>query len=57
MLWLDSNYPLDKDASEPGVARGTCSADSGDPDTVESEHASASVTFSNIRFGPIGSTT
>ncbi|ESK92213.1 cellulose -beta-cellobiosidase precursor [Moniliophthora roreri MCA 2997] len=56
MLWLDSNYPLDKDATTPGVARGTCSADSGDPQTVESQHASASVTFSNIKFGPIGST-
>ncbi|KAL0572161.1 hypothetical protein V5O48_009808 [Marasmius crinis-equi] len=56
MLWLDSNYPLDKDASTPGVARGTCSADSGDPQTVESQHGSASVTFSNIKVGPIGST-
>jgi cellulose 1,4-beta-cellobiosidase len=57
MLWLDSNYPLDRDASQPGVARGTCSSDSGDPETVESQHGSASVVFSNIRFGPIGSTT
>ncbi|KAK7037534.1 Exoglucanase [Paramarasmius palmivorus] len=56
MLWLDSNYPLDKDASTPGVARGTCSADSGDPETVESQHGDASVIFSNIKVGPIGST-
>ncbi|KAJ8075074.1 hypothetical protein PM082_019401 [Marasmius tenuissimus] len=56
MLWLDSNYPLDKDPSEPGVARGTCSADSGKPETVESQHPDASVTFSNIKVGPIGST-
>ncbi|KAK1216979.1 hypothetical protein PQX77_020383 [Marasmius sp. AFHP31] len=56
MLWLDSNYPLDKDASTPGVARGTCSADSGAPETVESQHPDASVTFSNIKVGPIGST-
>lgn len=56
MLWLDSNYPLDKDPSTPGVARGTCSADSGDPETVESQHPDATVIYSNIKVGPIGST-
>ncbi|THG93016.1 hypothetical protein EW026_g8093, partial [Hermanssonia centrifuga] len=56
MLWLDSNYPTNKTASTPGVARGTCSATSGDPKTVESVSASASVTFSNIKFGDIGTT-
>jgi cellulose 1,4-beta-cellobiosidase len=56
MLWLDSNYPTDADPSKPGIARGTCDADSGDPKTVESQHGSASVTFSNIKYGPIGST-
>ncbi|KAF7796252.1 hypothetical protein EIP86_007426 [Pleurotus ostreatoroseus] len=56
MQWLDSDYPTTKDASTPGVARGTCSADSGIPATVESQSSSASVTFSNIKFGDIGST-
>ncbi|KAI3616011.1 cellulose-beta-cellobiosidase precursor [Moniliophthora roreri] len=56
MLWLDSNYPLDKDASTPGVARGTCDSESGDPQTVESEHPDATVIFSNIKVGPIGAT-
>lgn len=56
MLWLDSNYPTDKDASTPGVARGACDASSGVPETVESESASASVTYSNIKYGDIGST-
>ncbi|KAG7086412.1 hypothetical protein E1B28_002367 [Marasmius oreades] len=56
MLWLDSNYPLDKSPSTPGVARGTCDSASGDPQTVESQHASASVVFSNVKVGPIGST-
>jgi len=56
MLWLDSNYPTDKDPSTPGVARGTCSTDSGKPDDVESSAASATVTYSNIKFGDIGST-
>ncbi|GES61459.1 cellobiohydrolase celD [Aspergillus terreus] len=56
MMWLDSSYPEDADASEPGVARGTCEHGVGDPETVESQHPGATVTFSNIKFGPIGST-
>ncbi|KAI8635660.1 glycoside hydrolase family 7 protein [Xylariaceae sp. FL1651] len=56
MLWLDSNYPLDKDASSPGVARGSCDTGSGVPADVESKQASNKVTYSNIRFGPINST-
>merc|ERR1712098_563814 len=35
MLWLDSNFPLDKDPSEPGVNRGPCPTDSGDPVDME----------------------
>ena len=56
MLWLDSDYPLDKDASQPGVSRGPCATTSGDPSTVESQNADATVVFSNIKVGPIGST-
>jgi cellulose 1,4-beta-cellobiosidase len=57
MLWLDGEkYPTDADASTPGVPRGTCATTSGDPDTVEKEHANAKVTYSNIKVGPIGST-
>jgi cellulose 1,4-beta-cellobiosidase len=56
MLWLDSAYPLDKDESEPGVARGSCARESGKPDDVRKSAASAKVVFSNIKFGPIGST-
>ncbi|KAI0152706.1 glycoside hydrolase family 7 protein [Xylariaceae sp. FL1272] len=56
MLWLDSSYPLDKDASTPGVARGTCDTGSGVPADVESAQASDSVIYSNIKFGPINST-
>ncbi|THH17839.1 hypothetical protein EW146_g3054 [Bondarzewia mesenterica] len=56
MLWLDSDYPTTASPSTPGVARGTCATTSGVPATVESVSASASVTFSNIKFGPIGST-
>ncbi|KAL4990230.1 putative 1,4-beta-D-glucan cellobiohydrolase A [Aspergillus falconensis] len=56
MMWLDSSYPTDADPSQPGIARGTCEHGAGDPDVVESQHPDASVTFSNIKFGPIGST-
>ncbi len=56
MLWLDSSYPLDKDPSEPGVARGSCPQDSGAPDDVRESAANAKVTYSNIKFGPVGST-
>merc|ERR1711881_381820 len=54
MLWLDSTYPVG--SSEPGAARGTCPTASGKPDDVETNHADSSVTFSNVRFGEIGST-
>jgi cellulose 1,4-beta-cellobiosidase len=56
MLWLDSTYPVDEDPSTPGVGRGTCPTDSGIPEVVETEHADAYVVYSNIKFGPIGST-
>jgi cellulose 1,4-beta-cellobiosidase len=56
MLWLDSSYPVDADASKPGVARGTCATSSGVPSDVESKNADSTVIYSNIKFGPIGST-
>ncbi|KAF2454238.1 exoglucanase-like protein 1 precursor [Lineolata rhizophorae] len=56
MLWLDAPYPTDRDPSEPGVARGDCDTGSGVPADVESQNADASVTFSAIKVGPIGST-
>lgn len=56
MEWLDSNYPTDRDASEPGVARGSCENGVGDPTEIVDSNPDASVTFSNIKFGPIGST-
>ncbi|KAF4613112.1 hypothetical protein D9613_011192 [Agrocybe pediades] len=56
MLWLDSDYPTDADPSKPGIARGTCSTSSGKPTDIETANANASVTYSNIRFGDIGST-
>ena len=56
MLWLDAPYPPTKDASAPGVTRGTCSATSGAPTDVEKNSPNSSVTFSAIKWGPINST-
>ncbi|KZT38150.1 cellulase CEL7A [Sistotremastrum suecicum HHB10207 ss-3] len=56
MLWLDSDYPTTADPTAPGVARGTCATTSGVPATVEADSPNAQVIYSNIRFGPIGST-
>jgi len=54
MLWLDSTYPVD--SKDPSMYRGHCSADSGLPADVEKDHAKASVVFSNIRYGRMGTT-
>jgi cellulose 1,4-beta-cellobiosidase len=54
MLWLDSTYPVD--STSAGAARGTCATSSGVPADVEANQASSTVIYSNIKFGPIGST-
>ncbi|KAI6091291.1 glycoside hydrolase family 7 protein [Hypoxylon rubiginosum] len=55
MLWLDSSYPPEK-AGQPGGDRGDCAQDSGVPSDVEASIPDAKVIWSNIRYGPIGST-
>lgn len=55
MAWLDQTvYPDNSTAL--GSARGTCAPGSGTPAEVEGQAATASVTFSNIKFGAINST-
>ncbi|KAG8917859.1 Exoglucanase 1 [Tulasnella sp. 417] len=54
MLWLDSQYPTD--CTKDGCYRGTCPTTSGVPAEIEVSAASATVTYSNIRVGDIGST-
>ncbi|KAJ3037940.1 hypothetical protein HDV00_001219 [Rhizophlyctis rosea] len=56
MLWLDSNYPTDADPSIPGVARGTCPTTSGKSADMQKSNPDSAVKFSNIKWGPIGST-
>merc|ERR1712151_1072630 len=48
-------YPVD--SSDPGAYRGSCSTDSGVPKDVESKQGNAKVKFSDIKWGPLGSTT
>lgn len=55
-LWLDSTYPVDGDATKPGIKRGPCGTDTGVPADVESESPDSTVTYSNVRYGDIGST-
>lgn len=54
MLWLDSTYPTD--CTKDGCLRGTCATTSGVPSDVETSAASATVTYSNIKVGPVGAT-
>jgi len=56
MLWLDSQYPTTSDPSVPGVLRGPCATNTGQPKVLQNEYPTAHVIYSNIRFGPIGST-
>ncbi|KAB2568570.1 Glycosyl hydrolase family 7 [Lasiodiplodia theobromae] len=56
MLWLDSDYPVDADPSQPGISRGTCPTTSGVPSEVEESAASAYVVYSNIKVGDLNST-
>ena len=52
MLWLDSDYPPTSPPTTPGVPRGTCPTYT----EIGVDDASISVTYSNIKIGPIGST-
>ncbi|KAK6838134.1 glycoside hydrolase family 7 protein [Apiospora arundinis] len=57
MLWLDGVvYPTDRNPGDPGVARGECPLEGSEPATVRRKFANAKVTYSNIKYGPIGST-
>ncbi|KAH6841048.1 glycoside hydrolase [Chaetomium sp. MPI-CAGE-AT-0009] len=56
-LWLDSRYPPYDSTGFPGEERGDCfPIEDSEPWVVENMWPSATVNWSNIRFGPIGST-
>ena len=54
LQWLDGNWPTTALPTVAGVARGVCPVNTASTDPVG---AFEGVTFSNIRVGPIGSTT
>lgn len=56
MLWLDSDFPTDWPSSDPGVSRGSCATSSGKPADLIQNNPDATVKYSNIKFGTIGST-
>jgi cellulose 1,4-beta-cellobiosidase len=55
-LWLDSDYPVTASASKPGVSRGTCAKTTGVPKDVIAKQPEATIQWSNIRVGDIGTT-
>ncbi|CAK4882450.1 unnamed protein product [Aphanomyces euteiches] len=57
VLWLDSTYPTNVSATTPGVGRGTCDMTTGVPKEVQAQYPDATVKYSNIRVGDLGTTT
>jgi len=53
MLWLDSDFPLEGDNTKPGIKRGPCSRDSGNPTDIRPKFGSATIKYSNLKVGPI----
>jgi len=57
MLWLDGvKNQIDKDEAFPGVSRGPCPFESGAAKDLHTEAKTASVTFTDVKVGEIGST-
>jgi cellulose 1,4-beta-cellobiosidase len=56
MRWLDSEDPAGEGPRKPGVARGPCPADAGDPKDVRSNYPDAYVEYYNFKYGELGST-
>eukprot|EP00445_Apocalathium_hangoei_P070569 CAMPEP_0204135286 /NCGR_PEP_ID=MMETSP0361-20130328/16159_1 /ASSEMBLY_ACC=CAM_ASM_000343 /TAXON_ID=268821 /ORGANISM="Scrippsiella Hangoei, Strain SHTV-5" /LENGTH=456 /DNA_ID=CAMNT_0051088615 /DNA_START=63 /DNA_END=1433 /DNA_ORIENTATION=+ len=58
MRWLDASFPAaEPRGSRPGLARGPCDGSTSSPAQVRKEHGSATVKYTNIMYGEIGSTT
>merc|ERR1719197_39347 len=56
MLWLDSAFPLDKPATDPGVQRGDCPGGvESTPTYLRQNYPDGWVSFQNAFVGPIGS--
>merc|ERR1719410_1086389 len=57
MHWLDSRDPVWENPMKPGVLRGPCSTEVGNPNFVRSHYSSAFVDYYNFKYGELGSTT
>merc|ERR1719291_1571064 len=56
MLWLDSAFPLDLPATDPGVQRGDCpGGEESTPQYLRQNHPDGWTSFTNAFVGPIGS--
>merc|ERR1712151_653406 len=56
MLWLDSAFPLNKPATDPGVQRGDCQGgEESTPTYLRQNYPDGWVSFQNAFVGPIGS--
>merc|ERR1712107_557473 len=63
MLWLDATYPIDQHKAckagkgfDAGTCRGTCDVTSGVPADLEKAVPNATIHFSDIKYGKIGTT-
>merc|ERR1719410_1744208 len=59
MLWLDGEYTSVKDdPKDPGVRRGPCGFHAGSDAEIQAKakQSPISVTFSNVKYGALGST-
>merc|ERR1712060_755519 len=56
MDWLDSATTADGPITKPGVVRGPCSTAAGAPSAIRSAHGDATVKYTNLKYGEIGST-
>ena len=56
MKWLDSVFPDGAKPSTPGVTKGPCPTNSGDPNVLRYSNPNAYVTVTNLKVGNIGTT-
>lgn len=56
MKWLDGVFPPNADPNSPGVAKGPCSRESGNPDDLRKNYPNSYISVTSIKYGLIGKT-